>query len=250
MRVRSLRGKLQVLLADLPPVEKPKTKFSLADEARYVLGHRKNAFESGRKLRDMPVEFVSAGMLEGTIKEREKATAEESGSESDDESIAPSTSSSALPPDNTRAMAKMAIRSPSPALSEASSGSSDEVIFQGRGNTSAPLSLTASRVESPLPPKQSAAVAETVDNVIEKASAKAEEVAAKVAESASVPVDHVHVQPKVKVSIRVKGTVVLWRQLNPTTNFLQISSLLALLPLLPLLPPFPKTPRPIQTPMP
>lgn len=203
-----MRAEAKLLLADLLPVEKPKTKYSLADEARFVQGHRKSAFESGKKLRDMPVEFVSAGMLEGTIKERERATADASGSESDDESIAPSTSSSALPPDNTRAMAKMAIRSPSPALSEASSGSSDEVVFQGRGNTSAPLSLSASRVESPLPTKQAAAVAEAVKSVVEEASTKAEAVAAQVAESASVPVEDVHVQPKVNVSIRVKGTVV------------------------------------------
>lgn len=184
--------------------EKP--RYSLADEARYVLGHRKNAFESGKKLRDMPVQFVSAGLLEGTIKEREQVNAE-SGSESDDESVAPSTSSSTSPPDNTNAMAQMAIRSPSPALSEASSGSSDEVIFQGRGNTSAPLSTTTSRVETPLPQKQVAAVAEAVNDAVEETKKKAEAVAAQVAESTSIPVE---VQPKLNVSIRVKGMVMVY----------------------------------------
>ena len=195
--------------ADKPPAEKP--RYSLADEARFVLGHRKNAFEAGKKLRNMPVEFVSAGLLQGTLKEPEKVTAtaatDDSGSESDGDSIAPSTSSSALPPDNnTRAMAQMAIRSPSPALSEASSGSSDEVVFQGRANTSAPLSTTASRVESPLPQKQVAAVAEAVNAAVEEANAKAGAVAEQVAKSASLPVEDVQVKPKVNVSIRVKGT--------------------------------------------
>lgn len=194
--------------ADNRPAEKP--RYSLADEARFVLGHRKNAFEAGKKLRNMPVEFVSAGLLEGTIKERDKVNAtDDSGSESNAESVAPSTSSSASPPDNTRAMAQMAIRSPSPALSaasEASSGSSDEVVFQGRANTSAPLSTAASRVESPLPQKQAVAVAEAVNAAVDEANTKAEEVAAQVAESASLPVEHVHVKPKVNVSIRVKGS--------------------------------------------
>jgi hypothetical protein len=192
--------------ADTPPAEKP--RYSLADEARFVLGHRKNAFEAGKKLRNMPVEFVSAGLLEGTLKERDDKVnaSDDSGSESNGESVAPSTSSSVLPPDNnTRAMAQMAIRSPSPALSDASGSSSDEVVFQGRANTSAPLSTTASRVESPLPQKQAVAVAEAVTAAVEEANAKAEAVAEQVAESASLPVEHVHVKPKVNVSIRVKG---------------------------------------------
>lgn len=195
--------------ADKPAAEKP--RYSLADEARFVLGHRKNAFEAGKKLRNMPVEFVSAGLLQGTLKEPEKVNAtaatDDSGSESDDDdSVAPSTSSSALPPDNNaRAMAQMAIRSPSPAFSEVSSGSSDEVVFQGRANTSAPLSTAASRVESPLPRKQVAAVAEAINTAVEEANAKAEAVAEQVAESASLPVEDVRVKPKVNVSIRVKG---------------------------------------------
>jgi hypothetical protein len=104
-------------------------------------------------------------------------------------------------------MAQMAIRSPSPALSEASSGSSDEVVFQGRANTSAPLSVTTSRVESPLPQTQAAAVAETVNNAVTVANAKVEAIAAQVAASASVPVEDVQVQPEVNVSVRVTGTV-------------------------------------------
>ena len=206
-----LSAALPAQFADYVAVEKP--RYSLADEARFVLGHRKNAFEAGKKLRNMPVEFVSAGMLEGTIKDKEqqemKAAVPDSGSESDDESIAPSTSSSMSPPDNTRAMAQMAIRSPSPALSEASSGSSDEVIFQGRGNSSAPLSMTTSRVESPLPQKQVNAVAEAVNNAVDVANAKAEAVSAQVAAAASVPVEDVQVQPNINVSIRVKGIVTL-----------------------------------------
>lgn len=207
----------RVQSADKPSAEKP--RYSLADEARFVLGHRKNAFEAGKKLRNMPVEFVSAGLLQGTLKEPEKVNAttatDDSGSESNDDSDAPSTSSSALPPDNNaRAMAQMAIRSPSPALSEASSGSSDEVVFQGRANTSAPLSTTASRVESPLPQKQVAAVAEAVNAAVEEASAKAEAVAEQVAESASLSAEAVQVKPKVNVSIRVKGTNTQRRSLD------------------------------------
>lgn len=160
----------------------------------------------------MPVHFVSAGLLEGTIKDREqekeKLSGPDSASDSDTDSVAPSTSSSASPPDNTRAMAHMAIRSPSPALSEVSSGSSDEVVFHGRGNTSAPLSTTASRVESPLPQKPPVAVAEAVNHAVQEATAKAQAVAAQVAESASLPAEHVQVQPKLNVSIRIKGSAV------------------------------------------
>ncbi|KAF9701593.1 hypothetical protein EKO04_000561 [Ascochyta lentis] len=187
-----------------PKDEPEKPRFSLADEARFVSGHRKSAFEAGKKLRNMPVQFVSAGLLEGTLKQRDQVSAPDSASASGDESVAPSTPSSAPPPDNTRAMAQMAIRSPSPAASEASSESSDEVLFRGRGNASAPLSTTTSRVESPLPQKQAVAVAEAVNNAVDEANAKAQSVAAQVAESASLPVDDVHVQPKINVSIRVK----------------------------------------------
>ena len=170
-------------------------------------GHRNSAFEAGKKLRDIPIEFVSAGLLEGTIKERKPLSVHELGSESDDESVAPSSSLSVSPPDTTKAMAQMTIRSPSPAASEVSSECSDQVVFRGRGNTSVPLSTTTSRVESPLPEKQAVAIGETVNNVIEKANARAQSIAAQVAGSASIPVADVHVQPKVNVSVRVKGIV-------------------------------------------
>lgn len=164
----------------------------------------------------MPVEFVSAGCLEGTIKDRQtvSAPASESDSESDVDSVAPSSTSSALPPDNTRAMAHMAIRSPSPAASEASSGSSDEVVFRGRGNASAPLSTTTtSRVESPLPPRQAVAVAvaDAVHTAVDEVAANAKPVVAQAAKAASIPVEHVHANAKVNISIRVKGVVVPWQ---------------------------------------
>jgi len=87
----------------------------------------------------MPIHFVSAGQLEGTIKER-PLPAEPAGSESESESAPPSSPSSTQ--ENTDAMAHMAIRSPSPAASDASS-SSDEVVFQGRGGVAATSSNEA-----------------------------------------------------------------------------------------------------------
>jgi hypothetical protein len=117
----------------LPAAAANASKFSLKDEAKWMSSHRTAAFEAGKKLRHMPIEFISAGQLEGTLK---KLTPEEepaqASSASSAESIAPSSPSST--PDNTTAMAHMAIRSPSPALSEASSSSADEVLFRGRGN--------------------------------------------------------------------------------------------------------------------
>ena len=87
----------------------------------------------------MPIQFVSAGRLEGTIKERTPAD-EPAGLESGDEFTAPSSPASAsshdTAPDNSHAMAHMTIRSPSPVASEASS-SADEVVFRGRGQTPA-----------------------------------------------------------------------------------------------------------------
>jgi hypothetical protein len=121
------------------------SKFSLKDEARWVSAHRTTAFEAGKKLRHLPIQFVSAGHLEGTLKERLPSA--EPGSESDDNSPAPSSPSSTQ--DNTDAMAHMAIRSPSPARSAASS-SSDEVVFQGRGQAppAHPAPVDASRAET------------------------------------------------------------------------------------------------------
>ncbi|KAH8727246.1 hypothetical protein GQ44DRAFT_612474 [Phaeosphaeriaceae sp. PMI808] len=115
-------------------------KNSLADEARWASSHRTTAFDSSKKLRQMPIQFVSAGHLEGTIKDDllpvQPAELDlNSESESESKSEPESESNSALAPathDTTEAMAKMVIRSPSPAISDASS-SSDEVVFRGRG---------------------------------------------------------------------------------------------------------------------
>lgn len=108
------------------------SKFSLKDEARWMSNHRTTAFNAGTKLRHMPIQFVSAGHLQGTLKENlpDVKSAQEDPSQSSSESATPSLPSST--PDNAEAMAQMAIRSPSPAPSDASS-SADEVIFRGRG---------------------------------------------------------------------------------------------------------------------
>jgi hypothetical protein len=95
--------------------------FSLADEAKWASSNRSRAFASDTKLRYSKVEFVSAGLLEGTIKEKTPAaptspTAPVSGS-----------------PVNVAAMAKMTIRGPSP--SPSISSSEDEIVFRGRGTT-------------------------------------------------------------------------------------------------------------------
>ncbi|KAF1843811.1 uncharacterized protein K460DRAFT_342403 [Cucurbitaria berberidis CBS 394.84] len=130
-------------------------KFSLVDEARWMSNHRTAAFEAGKKLRHMPIHFVSAGRLEGTIKEPMPIPAldlAELGSEN--ESTTPSspasTSSHHTTPDNTRAMAHMALRSPSPVASDTSS-SGDEVVFRGRGHTPAvhATQTTASPAQQP-----------------------------------------------------------------------------------------------------
>jgi hypothetical protein len=123
-------------------------KFTLADEARWNSSHRTTAYEAGKKLRHMPIQFVSAGQLEGTIKDR-PLVAEPAEPTSDSESPAPSSPSSSQ--DNTDAMAQMAIRSPSPALSDVSS-SSDEVVFQGRGGVAvAPAAVSKSTQMSDVP---------------------------------------------------------------------------------------------------
>ncbi|KAF2845997.1 hypothetical protein T440DRAFT_492948 [Plenodomus tracheiphilus IPT5] len=105
-------------------------KLSLTEEARWMSSHRTAAYEAGKKLRHMPIQFISAGRLEGTIKERPPVVVDAADSESNDDSVA--ASSSSAPPDNTAAMAHLALRDPSPALSESSS-SGDEVVFRGRG---------------------------------------------------------------------------------------------------------------------
>jgi hypothetical protein len=104
-------------------------KHSLTDEARWQSTHRSAAFEAGKKLRDLPIQFVSAGNLEGTLKEQSPLV--ETGESHANASPAPSSPSST--PDNSAAMAHMGIRSSSPAVSDVST-SSDVVVFVGRGN--------------------------------------------------------------------------------------------------------------------
>ncbi|KAF1977138.1 hypothetical protein BU23DRAFT_454211, partial [Bimuria novae-zelandiae CBS 107.79] len=109
-------------------------QFSLRDEARYMSNHRSSAFDSSKRLRHMPVAFVSAGCLEGTVNKKE----EEKGSQP--EPVAPSSRSPppSRSPVATEAFAQMTIRSPSPApsASSASSASSEElIVFRGRGHT-------------------------------------------------------------------------------------------------------------------
>lgn len=107
-------------------------QFSLRDEARYMSSHRSAAFDSTKKLRHMPIAFVSAGCLVGTVKERPPSDPIES---------IPGTTSPVLPqsPVATDALAQMTIRSPSPAPSaaSASSGASSEefIVFRGRRHT-------------------------------------------------------------------------------------------------------------------
>lgn len=106
-----------------------------------MANHRTSAFEAGKSLRHLPVQFVSAGHLEGTIKEHIFAV--------ENNSLKPSSSpsSSTLPQDhaldNTDAMAHMAIRSPSPVPSDLSS-SADEVVFTGRSKIPPAPETTAS----------------------------------------------------------------------------------------------------------
>jgi hypothetical protein len=134
------------------PVHEGASKFSLKDEARWVSAHRTTAFEAGKKLRHLPIEFVSAGHLEGTLPKRLPSAEPGSESDADDNSPAPSSPSSTQ--GNTDAMVRMAIRSPSPALSVASS-SSDEVVFQGRGQAlpAQPAPSNATRAEICVPVK-------------------------------------------------------------------------------------------------
>ncbi|KAK3207294.1 hypothetical protein GRF29_103g455078 [Pseudopithomyces chartarum] len=119
-------------------------RFSLRDEARYMSSHRSPAFDSAKKLRHMPIAFVSAGCLEGTVKEKEPAL---------EPSVPAPAPTAAFPPCSpvaTEALAQMTIRSPSPAPSAASSASSEEVIvFRGRIHT--PLAQ-----DSPLSPPTNA----------------------------------------------------------------------------------------------
>lgn len=114
------------------PVPAPMTHMSLRDEARYMSTHRSKAFDADRKLRYLPVVFVSAGLLQGTIEEK-----------------APSSPEPVQSPLAVDALAKMTIRTPSPSPSSASSSLSgdDIVVFKGRARASG--SQTAYHAPSP-----------------------------------------------------------------------------------------------------
>jgi hypothetical protein len=116
------------------------TGYSLADEARFTSGHRSTAFAAGKKLRHMPISFISAGCLEGTIKDTLPGIVE------------PAPPS----PLNSDTFAQMTIHSPHRSASVsslASSASSDEVIvFRGRGNTPLNASLRKSVATSSVTP--------------------------------------------------------------------------------------------------
>lgn len=150
--------------------------FSLKDEARWNSSHRSAAFDSGKKLRHLPIQFVSAGHLEGTIKEQMPPPVpppESAESDSDDNSPAPSSLSSTQ--DNTDAMAHMAIRSPSPAASIASS-SADEVVFQGRGqapSSTTPSTNTQNTSTVQVTKLQSATITPTTSTVLPAATSSA-----------------------------------------------------------------------------
>ncbi|KAJ4291202.1 squalene synthetase-like protein [Kalmusia sp. IMI 367209] len=116
-------------------------QFSLRDEARYMSSHRSAAFDTSKRLRHMPVTFVSAGCLEGTVQEKPAASASPS--------LSPSPSRVAID-----ALAQMTIRSPSPTPSASSSASSELIVFRGRGQT--PLTLLTPSATS-LPAEQDAA---------------------------------------------------------------------------------------------
>ncbi|CAO2656199.1 Nn.00g050020.m01.CDS01 [Neocucurbitaria sp. VM-36] len=193
-------------------------KFSLADEARWMSNHRTAAFEAGKKLRHMPVQFVSAGHLQGTIEERMPAvdhTELESGTESTAPSPPASTSSHHSPPDNTHAMAHMAIRSPSPVASEASS-SADEVLFRGRGQapsvqateattSTAEHSTTHIKVSNPQPLTAPEAF-RVPDASREDASLTTSQLTAVPAQDSAPVVEEVAARAEVELSIRLKSS--------------------------------------------
>ncbi|KAF2864638.1 hypothetical protein BDV95DRAFT_613389 [Massariosphaeria phaeospora] len=120
------------------------TRFSLVDEASWASRNRSSAFDSGKKLRHMKIEFVSAGYLAGTVKE-ELAAPEHAPAMSPSPSPSPPPSTSAVNPD---AMAQLVIRSPSPADSDSSG--EDEIVFKGRGHT--PFTQVSTAPSTALPP--------------------------------------------------------------------------------------------------
>lgn len=114
----------------------PVAHFSLRDEARYMSNHRSSAFESSTKLRHLPVAFVSAGCLLGSIPDKIPQT----------DPLATCSSLPANTTDSADALAQMTIRSPSPSPSAASTASSEErIVFRGRARTPLPRTTPPSR---------------------------------------------------------------------------------------------------------
>jgi hypothetical protein len=182
----------------------------------------------------MPIQFVSAGHLEGTLKNRmpdvELAQAEESMSSA--ESVAPSSPSSTTP-ETTRAMAHMAIRSPSPALSEASSSSADEVLFRGRGaQPVATADITQAPKVTPAA-KQPVSSEATTDRLPQQAP-RTVTLPLRPQESVRIPTpqltaasttdDHTsveetaHAQSLVELSIRINATSEVEQEIDSDTN--------------------------------
>ncbi|CAI6338939.1 unnamed protein product [Periconia digitata] len=113
----------------------PPTRFSLRDEARWTSNHRTTAFDSSKKLRNMPIAFVSAGFLEGTLEKKSVPPLE-----SKDRPVSP-------PDVNTQEMADMTIHSssPSPSVASSSGASSEEVVvFKGRAQPQSAPSIEQS----------------------------------------------------------------------------------------------------------
>lgn len=154
---------------------------------------------------------MSAGHLEGTIKEQ-LPLPESAESESEDNSPAPSSLSSTQ--DNTDAMAHMAIRSPSPAASDASS-SSDEVVFQGRGQPPAAPATSAniqglSIAGDSMPPRLSVTLtAPAVLPIITSAATKRQEDPPRApASTSTAPSDRaLKSQPRPKASTEINAVI-------------------------------------------
>ncbi|KAF2730266.1 hypothetical protein EJ04DRAFT_567924 [Polyplosphaeria fusca] len=122
----------------------PRGAFTLADEGRFYTNHRSRAFEPDRKLRLLPVGFVSAGCLVGTVPDKEEGTGPP----------APFATPDSPADDASKLLATMALRSSSPSNS---SDVSDEIVFQGRGPTPAivapdtgPVALAAPTSDAPV----------------------------------------------------------------------------------------------------
>lgn len=115
----------------------------MVDEARYLSNHKSRAFEADRKLRLMGINFVSAGLLEGTIKEKER----EPPTTVDEPSQSPKPAADS-PASTMQTMEKLTIRSPSPSPSNSSE---EEVVFRGRGASANPIKQSLTPSPSPAP---------------------------------------------------------------------------------------------------